>query len=273
MRIALDQCKPALSADAGLARIATAARLAKAQGADLLIAPEMAMTGYNIGADRVAAAAQGGLAEALQTIARTTGIAILAGFPERAADGRIYNAAHLADRSGQPLATCRKTHLYGAVDRSQFSPGTAPFQPVQFMGWRIGIAICYDIEFPELARAMVLKGAEALLVLSANMEPFRSIPLRMVPTRAEENECYLAYANFTGAEPPFDYCGLSCICGPDGNDLARAGQGEEMIFATLSKDHLTRTRATSTHLQDRRPELYGGLLGGLHPGPVKGAKP
>lgn len=259
MRIALDQCRPPLSVDAGLARIGAAARQAKAKGADLLIAPEMALTGYNIGAARVAAAAQGALVHALQTIARSAGIAVLAGFPERTRDGAIYNAAHLTDATGKPLATCAKTHLYGAVDRSQFSPGTTPFHPVDFMGWKIGIAICYDIEFPELARAMVLAGAEALLVPTANMEPFRSIPLRMVPTRAEENECYLAYANFTGTEGPFDYCGLSCICGPDGTDLARAGAGEEMIVADLSKDHLTRYRATSTHLADRRPELYGGL--------------
>lgn len=259
MRIALDQCKPPLSVDQGLAALQAGARRAKALGADLLIAPEMALSGYNIGVEQAAAAAHGALAAALQAIARATGIAILAGFPERGSDGLIYNAAHLACNTGQPLATCRKTHLYGPVDRSQFSPGAKPFQPVDFMGWKIGIAICYDIEFPELARAMVLAGAEALLVPTANMEPFRSIPQRIVPTRAEENECYVAYANFTGAEPPFDYCGLSCICGPDGNDLARAGQGEEMIVANLSKDALYAYRATSTHLKDRRPELYQGL--------------
>lgn len=259
MRIALDQCKPPLSVAAGLAQIAAAARRAKGLGADLLIAPEMAVSGYNIGADRVALAAQGALTEALQAIARATGIAILAGLPECGPDGRIYNAAHLADQSGQPLATCRKTHLYGEVDRTQFSPGADPFEPVDFMGWKIGIAICYDIEFPEVARTMAIKGAEVLLVPTAIMEPYRSSALRIVPTRAEENGCYVAYADFTGSEPPFDYCGLSCICGPDGNDLARAGQGEQMIFADLTKDHLAACRAVYTNLSDRRPELYAAL--------------
>ena len=263
MRIALDQCKPPLSVAAGLAQIAHAARRAKGLGADLLIAPEMAVSGYNIGAAQVAVAAQGDLTGALQAIAREAGIAVLAGFPELAADGRVYNAAHLADAKGQPIATCRKTHLYGPVDRAQFSPGADPFEPVDFMGWKIGIAICYDIEFPEVARTMAIKGAEVLLVPTAIMEPYRSTALRMVPTRAEENGCYVAYADFTGSEPPFDYCGLSCICGPDGNDLARAGQGEAMIFADFAKDHLAQCRTVYTNLTDRRPELYGGLYADL----------
>lgn len=265
MRIALDQCPPPSSVDAGLTRIASAARKAKGLGADLLIAPEMAVSGYNIGAAAVAAAAMGDLTQALQGIARANGIAVLAGFPERGADGRVYNAAHLTDSTGQGIATCRKTHLYGQVDRAQFSAGQEPFEPVMFMGWKIGICICYDIEFPELARAMVLRGAHAILVPTAIMQPFTSTPLRMVPTRAEENECYVAYANLTGAEPPFDYCGLSCVCGPDGNDLARAGQGDEMIVADLSLDHLHHFRATYNRLTDRRPDLYAGLTNAIQP--------
>jgi len=259
MRVAIDQCRPPEGVGAGLAALQGAAKRAVALGADLLIAPEMAVSGYNIGAARVAAAAtpaDGAVPLAMQRIARETGIALLAGFPERGADGACYNAAHLTDRSGKPLATYRKSHLFGPVDRAQFAPGNAAMQPVDLLGWRVGIAICYDIEFPELARAMVLAGAEALLVPTANMLPFTSVPLRMVPTRAEENECYAAYANFCGSEGAFDYCGLSCLCGPDGGDLARAGPGEAMICADLSKAVLAATRAASTRLRDRRPELY-----------------
>jgi predicted amidohydrolase len=97
------------------------------------------------------------------------------------------------------------------------------------------------------------------------MHPFIGVPARIVPARAEENEVYIAYANYCGAEGAVAYCGMSCICGPDGSDLARAGGGEEMIFADLSKQHLAATRAVSTHLADRRPELYGPVAGPKDP--------
>lgn len=101
----------------------------------------MAVSGYDIGAAAVAAAARGDLTQALQNIAHSTGIANPAGFPERGADGRVCNAAHLTDSTGQGLATCRKTHVYGPVDRSRFGAGQAPFQPVTSMGWKLGTCI------------------------------------------------------------------------------------------------------------------------------------
>jgi predicted amidohydrolase len=260
MRLALDQGPPATGGSAAaLARLDRAANTAAAAGADLLIVPEMALTGYNIGAASVRALAEpldGPMIAAIARIALRHRIALLAGFPELGADGRVYNAAHLVDKHGYGHATCRKTHLFGAVDRTQFAPGAALATPVELDGWRLGLAICYDIEFPELARAQAIAGVDAILVPTANMLPFTSVPTRIVPARAEENEVYVAYANYCGAEGEFIYCGLSCVCGPDGADLARAGSGEEMIFADLSKQHLAATRAISTHLADRRPELY-----------------
>jgi predicted amidohydrolase len=88
------------------------------------------------------------------------------------------------------------------------------------------------------------------------MLPFVSIANRVVPVRAEENAVYVAYANYCGPEGRFDYCGLSCICGPDGNDLARAANDPALIVADLSKSMLAEVRSMSTHLADRRPDLY-----------------
>jgi predicted amidohydrolase len=122
-----------------------------------------------------------------------------------------------------------------------------------------GLAICYDIEFPELARTLALAGADAILAPTANMAPYDSVATRLVPARAEENAVFIAYANYVGAEPPFDYFGLSCVCDPTGADIARAGDGETMIFADLDKAALAAARASATHLADRRPELYGSL--------------
>lgn len=263
MRIALDQWRPVTGGRAeGLPRLDAAAGRAAASGADLLILPEMALTGYAIGAARVDAEAEpegGALDRALADAASRHRIAILAGYPRRDAAGRPVNAVRLVDRTGATAATYAKTHLYGDVDRSQFAPGDRFAPVVELGGWKLGLAICYDIEFPETARALALAGAEAILVPTANMAPFASIATRVVPTRAEENAVFLAYANYTGAEGDFAYVGLSCIVAPTGEDLARAGAGEETIHATLDRAALTAARAQATHLSDRRPDLYDPL--------------
>ncbi len=231
---------------------------AKTGGADLVIFPEMALTGYNIGADRIRQLAQprdGAMMQNLCDMAKRHTIGVLCGFPET--DGmRVFSAAALIDATGAVLAICRKVHLFGAVDRAAFSAADALCPLVQFGDWSVGLAICYDVEFPELVRAYALAGADAVLVPTANMLPYIGVATRMVPARAEENEIYIAYANRVGTEGAFEYCGLSCVTGPDGVDLARADKNEEMIFAELSKDHLLEVRHVLSHLSDRRPDLY-----------------
>ncbi|MBP7003591.1 nitrilase-related carbon-nitrogen hydrolase [Amaricoccus sp.] len=262
MRLALDQWRPVTGGRAeGVARLDASAGRAAAAGADLLVLPEMALTGYAIGAEAVAAeaAATPELDAALAAAARRHGLALLAGYPRRDAEGRPVNAVRLVDRTGATVATYAKTHLYGDVDRSQFAPGDRLAPVAELLGWKLGLAICYDIEFPETARALALAGAEAILVPTANMAPFASIATRIVPARAEENAVFLAYANYAGAEADFAYVGLSCVVAPTGADLARAGPGEEMIHATLDRDALAAARANATHLADRRPDLYHAL--------------
>ena len=117
----------------------------------------------------------------------------------------------------------------------------------------------HDIEFPELARALSLNGAEVLLVPTANMAPYHSVSERLVPARAEENAVFVAYANLVGNEGDTTYAGGSCICGPDGEDLERAGGSATLIVADLNKDALIKARKTATHLTDRRPDLYKTL--------------
>ncbi len=263
MRLALDQWRPVTAGRAeGIARLDGAAARAAAGGATLLILPEMALTGYNIGAEAAAVAAEpegGAMDRTMVETARRHSLALLAGYPRRGADGRVLNAVRLVDRTGATVATYAKTHLYGTVDRSQFAAGPGYAPVVALDGWRLGLGICYDIEFPETARLLALAGAEAILVPTANMAPFGSVATRVVPTRAEENAVFIAYANYCGAEPPFVYVGLSCVCGPDGADLARAGEDEEMIFADLDRARLAAVRAVATHLADRRPDLYAPL--------------
>lgn len=261
MRVALYQCPPLpLDPAANLHRLQQLAMEAK--GADLLVLPEMFLTGYNIGAEAVSTLAEvynGEWAQQIGRIAKGAGLAIAYGYPERTADGQIYNAVQLIDAHGERLCNYRKTHLFGDLDRSMFSPGEDDFPVVELNGWKLGFLICYDLEFPENARRLALAGAELILVPTANMIPFDFIADVTVRSRAFENQCYVAYANYCGQEGEIHYCGQSSIAAPDGSRIAQAGLDEALIVGELDRQLMADSRAANRYLNDRRPELYHAL--------------
>lgn len=258
LTLALWQCPYAASADEALARLDATAALARAQGADLLVCPEMSLTGYQIGGAAVAAraeAAHGPLAQAVSALAQRHRMAIVCGYPERNPGGLPYNAVQFIDAQGRHTAHYRKTHRFGGVDRAQFAPGPQPTAVFGWNGWRLGLLVCYDIEFPEPARGLALQGAELLLVPTANMIAFDEVQRILLPARALENRVFLAYANACGAEGGTVYGGLSTVCGPMGTVLAQAGRDDELLLATISRTDLAAAQATA-QMPDRRPELY-----------------
>lgn len=259
MRLAVWQTCPASDTADALARLDASAESAKRAGATLLVTPEMMLSGYNIGPDRVAAAAGETAAppwSSAAEIARRHRIALCVGGPLRQGT-TILNAALLFDPDGRPLAHYAKTHLFGEVDRRQFSAGGALSGVVALDGLRLALAICYDIEFPETARNLALAGAEVILVPTANMEPFDSVCTRLVPARAEENGTVIAYANYVGREGDFTYCGRSCISDATGEDLARAPAAEEvLLLADIDPAAIAAARARTPYLADRRHDLY-----------------
>eukprot|EP01132_Coremiostelium_polycephalum_P013857 gene13857-16856_t len=234
----------------------------EATDADLLVLPEMFLTGYNIGVEAVGALAEtqdGPSAQSIAALAKNSGVAILYGYPERGADGQIYNAVQLIDANGQRLCNYRKTHLFGDLDNSMFSAGDDDFPLVELNGWKLGFLICYDLEFPENTRRLALAGAELILVPTANMVPFDFVADVTVRARAFENQCYVAYANYCGQEGEIQYCGQSSIAAPDGQRIAQAGLDEALIVGTLDRQLMVDSRAANRYLLDRRPELYGAL--------------
>lgn len=234
---------------------------AKANGADLLLLPEMYLSGYNIGPEAAQkhAIRQSGLAPA-QQIAREQNIALVFGYPERVGD-TVANSAVLIGPDGAILLNYRKSHLFGDIDRAMFKTAGTEFPIASLMGVNIGLLICYDIEFPEPARRLALAGADVILIATALMEPYEQVARHVVPARAYENQVYLAYANHSGTADGLDYIGLSSICGPDGAILAAAGKEEEILYAETHAAHHASVRGADPLLRDRRPELYAPLAG------------
>jgi 5-aminopentanamidase len=263
MRVAIYQgpAEPgSVARNLGLLKVKAAE--AACRGARLLICPEMFLSGYNIGVEeaaRLAEPADGPALMQVAALAQESGIALLLGYPERGADGAIYNAAGLVGRDGRHLANYRKCHLFGDLDRGMFRAGEGPPAVVELDGIRIGLLICYDVEFPEAVRLLALAGADLVAVPTALMAPFEAVARTVVPARAIENQLLVAYANRCGREGDLHYCGLSCVVGPDGADLVRAGRGEELVFANLDLDRLRAARTAHSYLRDRRPEFYAPL--------------
>ena len=270
LTLAVLQCgSMPLQVAANLQRLDAAAARARAGGADLLLTPEMFLTGYSIGAEAVRALAQprdAGYAQAVAGIAQKHGLAIAWGYPERDAAAVVFNAAQLVSAQGQPLLHYRKTHLYGALDRAQFSAAPADASNsalAEMHGWNIGLLICYDVEFPENTRRLALAGADCLLVPTANMDRYDFVPDTLVPTRAFENQIALAYANYCGPEGGLRYGGLSSVVNALGQPLAKAGRLDDLLLATLTPEGLDHARAEQTHLQEYARRLNGAETGTL----------
>ncbi|MFF4213589.1 carbon-nitrogen hydrolase family protein [Streptomyces sp. NPDC001796] len=238
-----------------------AAGRAAVAGAGLLVAPEMFLTGYAIGGDiaRLAEPADGDSADAIAEISSRHGLAVAYGYPER--DGEtVFNSAQLISADGTRLANYRKTHLFGCFERDHFTPGDQPVVQAELDGLRVGIMICYDVEFPENVRAHALAGTDLLVVPTAQMHPFQFVAESLVPVRAFENQMYVAYVNRVGQEGEFEFVGLSTLAGPDGIARARAGRVEELLLADVDPVHLAASREANPYLKDRRPGLYGALV-------------
>lgn len=239
---------------ANLFRIETAAREAVENGADLLVAPELAVTGYGAGdvISELAEPADGDLAERLAALSRETGVALVVGFAER--DGKtVFNSAIYAD--GQRSIVYRKSHLFGPYERKRFAPGKPAACIVEHRGMKLGMLICYDVEFPENVRRLAQAGAQAVIVPTAlpASDHAEFIARKLVPVRAFENQVFVAYVNHCGNDALFSYAGLSGVVAPDGTMLAEAPEtGEALLFAELDPAAYAASIAANTYLRDLR---------------------
>ncbi|RMG41283.1 MAG: carbon-nitrogen hydrolase family protein [Planctomycetota bacterium] len=239
-------------------------------GAELVVFPECVLTGYCFeSAEEALAVAQDLDGEAVRAIVeaceRLRCLAVF-GLLERAGE-RYFNAALLAGPGGV-LASYRKVHLpYLGADRFA-AYGDRPFAVHEVSGVRLGLNICYDSSFPEASRVLALLGAD-VIALPTNWPPgAECVAEHAIATRAMENGIYYAAINRVGRERGYRFIGRSVICGPDGEELARAGAGEEALLIAevdprRARDKL-RERVPGRHIidrfGDRRPEFYEAIV-------------
>lgn len=242
--------------DHNIARHVELLEAAAAEGAALVVFPELSVTGYCSGLlDRDAAACAvdpGGAAlSGLRAACARLAIAAVVGAPVKGAHG-LHLSAIVVDRGGAIERVYHKMYL-DPDERKWFVRGERPEQ-ITLDGWKLGLGICYDSSFPEHARGYALAGADAYLLPGA-FPLGRSDYRRTVyfPARSLENTIYLAFANYVGEHDGQGYGGMSAIHGPDGRCLDDAGpSGPGIAVVDLDHGHLLETRRSLQMLQDCR---------------------
>jgi predicted amidohydrolase len=241
----------------------TARRYAQAsaeEGAQILVFPEMFMGLPTPGHPPVRLLRDTALNffEDLARTAQSFRISIVAGIWEPSPDpDRAYNTAVVLGPEGETLAAYRKLHLFDALNVRESTTMVAGDQPppvVLLHGLRVGLAICYDLRFPELFRYLADQGAEAVLVPSAWYQGSMKEDhwLTLLRARAIENTFYVAGCNLIGAS----FCGRSTVFDPFGVPVASAGEGEDLVTARLSSQRVRSVREKLPSLQNRRKDLF-----------------
>ena len=273
LRIALLQLLPGQTPEESLKKGLDACRQAKAQGADIALFPEMWSCGYHIPQDpdvlqALSVPADGPFVSAFGQLARELGMAIAVTLLERF-DPLPRNTLVLFDRHGRRVLTYAKVHTCDFGHERRLTPGGGFFttQLDTAIGLvRVGAMICYDREFPESARILMLKGAELILV--PNACPMELNRLAQLRGRAYENMLAIATCNYPRPVPDCNghsslFDGVAYL--PDGSDsrdtcVLEAKAEEGIYLARLDLEQLRRYRASEVHGNAyRRPRLYGPL--------------
>jgi predicted amidohydrolase len=270
MRVAVVQIDPKLAdPEHNIGLIADGAAHAAQRGANLAVFPECAVSGYVYEslaeAMDVAEPIPGPSADHIAALAARHGLYVVAGMLEREGD-RCYNTAVLAGPKGL-ITTYRKTHvLCLGVDRFA-TPGDNPYRVVDLPIGRVGILICYDLRFPEAARALALHGAQAIL-LPTNWPHTSHIQADVFTrARAAENRVFVLAADRVGLERGARFLGRSQIVAPDGAVLAEgSGSDTDLLLADIDLAEADQKHVVvrpGEHefdfFGDRHPELYGVL--------------
>jgi predicted amidohydrolase len=257
-QIALAQCEPRLfDKESNLAKAEEAIRRAAALDASLVLFPELYLTGYSLG-ERTLALAEpydGLSVRRVADLARRYRIAVIMGYAELSPDGQTaFDAAFVVDGGGQVLGSYRKMHLFQA-ETGLFVPGESPCV-IDFGLGPVGILICYDLEFPEAARELALRGARWIATCTGNMVPNQHLQEIYVQARAAENRVWVALTNRIGREGELTFFGGSAVADPYGELIAQAGDGESLLLAGIDLARADRARLNADYLADRRAQHY-----------------
>lgn len=252
-----------------MGRVEELVRQAASQDAELVCLPEVfyapfAMTELGYDFFETAEPVPGPVTERMSALAAQLGIVMVVPVYEHAERGVYYNTAAVFDSDGSLLGRYRKQHIPLSpifYEKLYFKPGNLGYPVFDTSAARVGVYICHDRHYPEGARILALGGAEVILIPVAT--PTASLSSRVfeleIQAHAVFNEVFVAAVNRVGQEGEYVYYGRSLVCGPDGEILAQAGDGEEIVMADLDLKAIDERRLRWQFYRDRRPTTYGPI--------------
>lgn len=230
-----------------------------ASDADLVVFPETQLMGFpteqNI--SFIAEPLDGPTITAVIHAAKQKNLGVVVGLAEAGEDGRFYNTTVLITPEGIALKY-RKTHLWSS-DKGIFTPGDR-YATTLFKGVRVGLLICFDIEFPESARALGQLSADLILVTNGNMDPYGPTHRTAISGRAMENQAYAVMVNRVGVgDGNLIFAGGSAVVDPYGEILCEAGREPCRIQMEIDMSRVPAARKDYSYLAERRFNLPGQL--------------
>jgi (R)-amidase len=259
MKVELAQLTGRDNATAHNLEQALAAIEACAADTALIVFPETHLMGFPCAETvaRVAEPVDGPAVRAIQAAAKARNLSVAIGLAENDG-GRFYNTTLLITPEGIALKY-RKTHLW-ASDRGVFSPGDR-YVTCLWQGLRVGLLVCYDIEFPESARALGQLGADLILVTNGNMDPYGPTHRTAIMARAQENQAFALMVNRVGeGDGGLVFAGGSALVAPSGRMLHEAGREASQFSVEIDPAQLALARRDYRYLEDQRLRLPGQVL-------------
>ena len=227
-------------------------------GAELVTLPEMFATGFSMNAAALAEPDGGPIERFLADRAAEHGVHLL-GTKARRTSGRPVNAALLFGPDGSLHSIQHKIHPFTLAGEPDHFDAGAELVVTPVGGFQLATAICYDLRFPELFRALAFRGA-TLVVVPANWPiPRVTAWSHLLISRAMENQCYVIGVNRVGQGAGLEYDGCSAVVDPMGEVLADGRVTEQVILADIDPDRVAQVRADLPFLGDARRDLFGSL--------------
>lgn len=236
-----------------------ALRQLREKGVRLAVLPEMWSSGYDYPRLEQLAEQTPQVTGVLERLTAELDMVVVGSLPEKDRD-RLFNTAFVHDR-GREAGRYRKLHLFSPMQEDRYLSAGDRTLVTDTSAGRLGLAICYDLRFPELFRKLALEGAELICLPAQWPSPRQELWQTLLRARAIENQCFLIAANNCGTLGKLRFFGMSQILSPRGEILAEGGTRAEAPNALADRADMAAYRQEIPAWQDRRPEIYGRLDG------------
>ncbi len=229
------------------------------RGSELVIFPELWSTGYDLAnAAAYATPIDQGIFAETAALARQYGLHILGSCLSLLGPGRYGNTAVLFTPDGRPSGSYRKVHLFGPMDEDRYLTPGQSLPTIETPWGTAGLAICYDLRFPEIFRSYALSGARFVFLPAEWPYPRLAHWRTLLRARAIENQLFVVACNRVGQSPDYTFFGHSTVVDPAGELVVEGGEEPMLLTVELDLSLVESVRDHMTIFADRRPDVYGG---------------